>query len=380
MWVDPPSVDVSPSLLTRPQQQCFPSPHFTIPFPPPLVCSSTLQPSFSISNSIVAPKTLSFVYQPGVGLYDKKLAVQQESKDEDFRISIIGSPLHTIETTTGDVDERFNIRNESEMSLEIKTNFTDDSVMSTSLMGSSPNMTFESDTDHRWEVAPLSSISVQQQPTIKTTTISSSHPNYYKSCLRRQNEQQHIPTLHLSRIPETILGQQTSPRSSSIIVPVSPPSSIHTQLSTTSQQLFIDDEEFNETPPSSPRVKNSILIKRKSNESYDSSPQSYMTNLDKHIESSQSEQKRSPPSATFDTTSDMPTNSSSNTHYHQHHHHHHVQMFNIQNSSINISTEENNLQSVVNLNTSSSQEQTTTEQSSTNNNYEWNKQEMQNGR
>ncbi|CAF0797584.1 unnamed protein product [Didymodactylos carnosus] len=369
-----------PSLLTRSQQQQqqqqhIPSARFTVPFPSPLFSPSVLPPQFSNSYSIIPPKTLSFVYQPGVRLYDKKLALQQQQqpKDEDFRISLLESPSHSIETTTGDVDERINVRNESELSPEFKLNSTDNGVMSTP-----PDDTFQSDTDHRWKIAsasPPSPVCVQKQ---STTTTASSHPNYYKSCLRRQSEQQQIPSLLLSHISQNIPRQKTSPHRSSTIDSVSPSSSILTQLSTTSQ-LFIDDQEFNETPSSPPSVRKSTFTKQTSNEiMHDNSLQSCLVNLDRHIDSSSSEQKHSPPSITFYPTSDTSTNSS--THYHQHHHHHHVQMFNIKNSNIKISTEENNLQSVVNLNTLVSQQQTTTQQSSSNNNYEWNKQEMQTDR
>ncbi|CAF4352723.1 unnamed protein product, partial [Adineta steineri] len=88
-------------------------------------------------------KQLSFVYQPGIGLYDKK----KIELDQDLRIT----------SSTADVDERI-------QSLEI-----------------SP--TFSSDVDHR-----LSSSSSLESPSPNSKTN-----NLYKSYLRRQNEQDSLP-------------------------------------------------------------------------------------------------------------------------------------------------------------------------------------------
>ncbi|CAF0975837.1 unnamed protein product [Adineta steineri] len=117
MWCDPPSIPATD--VTQ---------------------SNSLMPH---STANTDKKQLSFVYQPGIGLYDKK----KIELDQDLRIT----------SSTADVDERI-------QSLEI-----------------SP--TFSSDVDHR-----LSSSSSLESPSPNSKTN-----NLYKSYLRRQNEQDSLP-------------------------------------------------------------------------------------------------------------------------------------------------------------------------------------------
>ncbi|UJR36587.1 hypothetical protein I4U23_029306 [Adineta vaga] len=113
--------------------------------PPSVPSADVLQPtqtnwSAPLSTVNNEKKQLSFVYQPGVGLYDKKVEV-----DEDLRIT----------STITDVDER---RQSSEHSPII-----------------SPST---SDVDHRRSYS---------------STSDTKSNDLYKSCLRRQNEQDSIP-------------------------------------------------------------------------------------------------------------------------------------------------------------------------------------------
>ncbi|CAF2384658.1 unnamed protein product [Rotaria sp. Silwood2] len=118
MWCDPPSITSAD--IIQPTQT-----NWTMPF----------------SSPINDKQQLSFIYQPGVGLYDKKIDL-----DQDLRIN--------------DVDERI-------QSFEL----------------SPSSSTFTSDVDHRWS----SSSSIESSsPNTKTN-------NLYKSYLRRQNEQNSLP-------------------------------------------------------------------------------------------------------------------------------------------------------------------------------------------
>ena len=72
MWCDPPSIPVAD--IIQPAQSNWPMP-------------------FSSSNN--EKKQLSFVYQPGVGLYDKN----KVDLDQDLRLT----------STTADVDERIQV-------------------------------------------------------------------------------------------------------------------------------------------------------------------------------------------------------------------------------------------------------------------------------
>ncbi|CAM4767403.1 unnamed protein product [Rotaria magnacalcarata] len=122
MWCEPPSIP--PADIIQPLQS-----NWTIP----------------LSSSMNDKQQLSFIYQPGVGLYDKKVEL-----DQDLRTS----------STTEDVDERI-------QSFEL----------------SPPSLTFTSDVDYRW-----SSPSSNESSSPKTKPN-----NLYKSYLRRQNEQDSLP-------------------------------------------------------------------------------------------------------------------------------------------------------------------------------------------
>ena len=74
MWCDPPSI--SSADIIQPTQT-----NWSMPFSSP--------------SSVTEKKQLSFVYQPGVGLYDKK----KNDLDQDLRIT----------STIDDVDERLQV-------------------------------------------------------------------------------------------------------------------------------------------------------------------------------------------------------------------------------------------------------------------------------
>ncbi|CAF0809660.1 unnamed protein product [Rotaria sp. Silwood1] len=139
--------------------------------PPSIISADIIQPTktnwtMSFSSAINDKQQLSFIYQPGVGLYDKKIDL-----DQDLRIN--------------DVDERI-------QSFEL----------------SPSSSTFTSDVDHRWSSSSSSSIE-SSSPNRKPN-------NLYKSYLRRQNEQDSLPIREKLFSSDDILSDKTTNNSSSI--------------------------------------------------------------------------------------------------------------------------------------------------------------------
>ncbi|CAF1142407.1 unnamed protein product [Rotaria sordida] len=137
--------------------------------PPSVISADIIQPSqtswtMAFSSTINDKQQLSFIYQPGVGLYDKKIDM-----DQDLRIT----------STITDVDERI-------QSFELSP---------------SSSSTFTSDVDHRWSSSSSSSIESPSR-NIKTN-------NLYKSYLRRQNEQDSLPIREKLFSSDDILSDKT---------------------------------------------------------------------------------------------------------------------------------------------------------------------------
>jgi len=151
--------------------------------PPSIPSADIIQPSQSnwskpFTSSTNDKKQLSFVYQPGVGLYDKK----KTDLDQDLRII----------STTADVDERIQV---------IFIFYIEEIISFFFIIFQSPELSpllspFTSDVDHR------------------CSPSSSSSSNLYKSYLRRQNEQDSLPIREKSFSSDDIWSDKNQKSSS----------------------------------------------------------------------------------------------------------------------------------------------------------------------